>query len=307
MRTDNDSWDITESVGSTALFVAAARALEAQKTEPLAVDPYAEVFVRAVGGDWADVLDGKAPDNLLAGGPSEATGHGSDFGTYFVRFQGARTRYFDAYFAAATEAGIRQIVLLAAGLDSRAYRLAWPDGADIYEIDQPQVLEFKRAVLTERGEVPTARRHEIAIDLREDWQRALRAKGFDPSAPSAWLAEGLLMYLPAAAQEQLFSGIDSLACPGSRVAVEESLPMPAEVLELKRDEERARDEKNRYFSLIYNELHAPAGEYFADRDWATEVTVMAEYLESLGAPVPADAVEARAMLNSSRLVSGIKS
>ncbi|MDT7792764.1 MAG: hypothetical protein QOD59_2200, partial [Mycobacterium sp.] len=113
MRTENDTWDIKTSVGSTALFVAAARALEAQKPNPAAIDPYAEVFCRAAGGDWAAVLDGGAPDHPLK----------TEFGEYFVNFQAVRTRYFDNYFLAAAEAGVRQIVLLAAGLDSRAYRL----------------------------------------------------------------------------------------------------------------------------------------------------------------------------------------
>ena len=113
MRTENDTWDITTSVGSTALFVAAARALEAQKPDPVAVDPFAEIFCRAVGGQWADLLDGTAPDHALK----------SEFGADFVNFQGVRTKYFDTYFVKAAAAGVRQIVLLAAGLDSRAYRL----------------------------------------------------------------------------------------------------------------------------------------------------------------------------------------
>src|SRR5215218_2182529 len=133
VRTENDSWDIQTSVGSTALFVAAARALEAQKHNPAAVDPYAEVFCRAVGGEWADLLDGRAPEHPLR----------TEFGEHFVDFQGVRTRYFDTYFEAAAAAGVRQIVLLAAGLDSRAYRLPWPDGTVVFELDQPQVLEFK--------------------------------------------------------------------------------------------------------------------------------------------------------------------
>src|SRR6476620_1323214 len=118
MRTDNDTWDITSSVGATALFVAAARALEANKPNPLVVDPYAEIFCRAVGGDWADVLDGNAPENKLM----------SEFGGHFVNYQAARTNYFDDYFYAAADAGARQIVIPAAGLDSRAYRLAGRKG-----------------------------------------------------------------------------------------------------------------------------------------------------------------------------------
>ena len=146
MRTDNDTWDITSSVGATALFVAASRALEANKPNPLVVDPYAETFCRAVGGEWADVLDGKAPENKLM----------SEFGAHFVNYQAARTKYFDDYFYAAADAGARQIVIPAAGLDSRAYRLAWPEGTVVFELDQPQVLEFKKEVLTGSGDASTA-------------------------------------------------------------------------------------------------------------------------------------------------------
>ena len=153
MRSEGDTWDITTSVGSTALFVATARALEAQKPDPLAVDPYAELFCRAVGGPSADVLDGKVPDHPLKG---------ADFGEHFVNFQGARTRYFDHYFRRAADAGVRQVVILAAGLDSRAYRLEWPAATTIFELDRPQVLDFKREVLTGHGAQPNAERREIA-------------------------------------------------------------------------------------------------------------------------------------------------
>src|ERR1700722_8077561 len=105
MRSEGDTWDITTSVGSTALFVATARALEAQKPDPLVVDPFAEVFCRAVGGNAADVLDGKNPDHQLKS---------PDWGQHFVNFQGARTRYFDDYFRRAADAGARQVVILAA-------------------------------------------------------------------------------------------------------------------------------------------------------------------------------------------------
>lgn len=296
MRHDNDSWDITTSVGSTALFVAASRALEARKPDPLAVDPYAEMFCRAVGGDWADLVDGAAPDHLLH----------STFGEHFVDFQGARTRYFDAYFAAASAAGVRQIVLLAAGLDSRAYRLPWPDGTVVYELDQPQVLDFKRQVLADRGETPAADRREVAVDLRDDWIGALTAAGFDPHQPTAWLAEGLLMYLPAAAQEDLFAGIDTLSAPGSWTAVEESVPMPSEVFESKRQEERTAGEGDTYFTLVYNERHAPAEDWFAERGWIPDVTPLVDYLAEVGRPVPADDPEVTPMISAQRLVSATK-
>src|SRR6201996_3721490 len=82
VRTHDDNWDITTTVGATALLVATARALEAQKPEPLAVDQFAEVFCRTVGGPSADALDGKSPEHPLKS---------ADWGQHFVNFQGART------------------------------------------------------------------------------------------------------------------------------------------------------------------------------------------------------------------------
>ena len=296
MRTDNDTWDIKTSVGSTALFVAAARALEAQKTDPAAVDPYAEVFCRAVGGEWADLVDGKAPEHKLK----------TEFGERFVDFQGVRTRYFDTYFQAAAAAGVRQVVLLAAGLDSRGYRLDWPDGTVFFELDQPAVLEFKREVLERYGAVPTAERREIAVDLRNDWPQALRDNGFDPAKPSAWIAEGLLIYLPGSAQQQLFTGIDTLAAPGSHLAVEESVPMDAAAFEAAREHERASGEEDTFFSLVYNEQHQPAARFFGNRGWRADATPLTDYLSALGRPVPAPDTEAGSMTGTISLVSATK-
>jgi len=300
MRTDNDTWDITTSVGSTALFVAAARALEAQKPKPLSVDSYAEVFCRAAGGEWSDVLDGVEED-----GPTYARLR-SEFGGHFVSFQAARTKYFDAYFTAAADAGVRQIVLLAAGLDSRAYRLPWPDGTVVYELDQPRVLAFKREALNGHGDAPRAERREVAVDLRDDWPTALKASGFDPSRPSAWIAEGLLLYLPASAQRQLFDGIDALSSPGSWVAVEEGRPMPQAAFEAKQEEERASGADGTFFTLVYNEQHAPAADWFGARRWTGEATPLAGYLRELGRPVPEDDPDVAPMVGSISLVSATK-
>ena len=296
MRTENDSWDITTSVGATALFVAAARALEAQKPEPLAVDPYAEVFCRAIGGPWADLLDGKAPEHVL----------NSEWGVHFQHFQGARTRYFDNYFRVAADDGVRQVVILAAGLDSRGYRLHWPGGTVIYELDRPQVLDFKRQVLSQHGDRPTAERREIAIDLREDWPQALKDNGFDPGRPSAWLAEGLLIYLPADAQHQLFTGIDRLAAAGSHVALEEQTPMDAEAFRAKVAEEQragAADGRGPFFQLVYNEQAAPAARWFGERGWTAVATALPDYLHALGRPLPAPDSDALPMVSTTNLVS----
>ncbi len=303
MRTDNDNWDITTSVGSTALFVATARALEAQKPDPLVIDPFAEVFCRAVGGNVADVLDGKIPEHQLKT---------PDWGVHFVNFQGARTKYFDTYFRQAADAGVRQVVILAAGLDSRAYRLPWPDQTTIFELDRPQVLDFKREVLAEQGAKPNAERREVAIDLREDWPQALRDSGFDAAKPSAWIAEGLLIYLPAAAEEQLFTGIDALAAPASHVAVEDGAPMSSEDYAAAVEEERAavaeggEGGQRVFFQLVYNERHAPADQWFDEHGWTAEPTPLADYLREVGRPVPGPDIEAGPMVARNTLMRAVK-
>jgi methyltransferase (TIGR00027 family) len=300
MRSEGDTWDITTSVGSTALFVATARALEAQKPDPLVVDPYAEIFCRAVGGPAADVLDGKAPDHQLKT---------AEFGEHFVNFQGARTKYFDEYFRRAADAGVRQVVILAAGLDSRAYRLDWPAATTIFELDQPQVLDFKREVLSGQGAQPRAERREIAVDLRDDWPQALRDSGFDAAKPSAWIAEGLLIYLPASAQKQLFTGIDSLAGPGSHVAVEDGAPMKTDDYQAALEEERAATaagDGRVFFQLVYNEQHAPATEWLSNHGWNAVGTPLADYLRQVGRPVPGPDVEAGPMVARNTLVSAVR-
>nr|WP_240771812.1 SAM-dependent methyltransferase [Nocardia sp. CS682] len=274
VRTEGDTWDINTSVGSTALFVAAARALAARGPDPLAVDPLAEVFVRAAGPEWADLLDGKTTEHPLLD---------PDFGLPFQTFQAARTKYFDDYFAAAIAAGVRQIVILAAGLDARAYRLTWPNGTVVYELDRPQVLEFKRQTLAAHGDKPRADRREVPVDLREDWPTALREKGFDSAAPTAWLAEGLLPYLPATAVDQLFAAVDRTSAPGSRVAIEELDPLPDQAhTALLEDPDSAPHSWIDWAHLIYNEQRSDAVEWFAAHDWYATGITLADYLDSVG-------------------------
>lgn len=213
-RTDNDSWEITQSVGSTALGVAAARAAETESDNPLIRDPFARVFLDAVGdGMWSIYAD----PNLLAQA-SEIDPQVRARAQMLVDFMATRTAFFDEYFLRAAGSGVRQVVILAAGLDARAWRLPWPDGTVVYELDQPKVLEFKTATLDRHGATPTARLVNVPIDLRHDWPKALQEAGFDPGRPSAWSAEGLVRYLPAQAQDLLFERIDALSAPGSWLA-----------------------------------------------------------------------------------------
>ncbi|ORB62238.1 class I SAM-dependent methyltransferase [Mycolicibacterium tusciae] len=216
LRTHDDTWDIATSVGSTAVMVAAARAGETAKADPLIRDPYAEVLVAGVGPGVWDIVRNEEFAAKVAEADAEVAAIFEHMGNY----QAVRTHFFDACFTAAATAGIRQVVILASGLDSRAYRLDWPADTVVFEIDQPKVLEYKAARMAEHGVLPSAKRNAVAIDLRLDWPNALREAGFDADAPTAWLAEGLLMYLPAQAQDRLFEQITALSAAGSRVAAE---------------------------------------------------------------------------------------
>jgi len=204
VRRDGDTWDLASGVGATATAVATSRALATRAG--IIDDRWAEPLVRAVGeAHFLDILDSAAepPDQ-----------HRMTLG------MALRTRFFDDFLRDAAAAGIRQVVILAAGLDARAYRLAWPAATVVYDVDQPGVVAFKSSTLSALGAVPTADVRAVGIDLREDWPAALRAAGFDDTATTAWIAEGLLMYLPADAQDRLFDHITALSPAGSRLATE---------------------------------------------------------------------------------------
>lgn len=193
-------------------MVAAARALASRGPDPLLDDRFAEPLVRAVGHPFfTRMLDGEIPQED-AEMPM----------TFQQRREQmtVRTRFFDDFFGAATAAGISQAVILAAGLDARAYRLSWPEGAVVYEIDQPEVITFKSLTLAQIGAEPTVERRPVGIDLRDDWSKALCDNMFDTSEPTAWIAEGLLPYLPPEAQDRLLDNITALSAPGSRLATE---------------------------------------------------------------------------------------
>jgi methyltransferase (TIGR00027 family) len=208
-RTESDSWDLATSVGATATMVAAQRALAC--AAGLIDDPFAAPLVRAVG---IDVY------TRLVNGEIQAT-DGTEFDPdRMARGMGVRTRFYDQHFVDAAHSGIRQAVILAAGLDARAYRLPWPDGTVVYEVDMPNVIEFKTSTLSKLGAEPTAERRTVAVDLRDDWPAALQAAGFDPQAPAAWSAEGLLVYLPPEAQDGLFDNVTALSAAQSRLACE---------------------------------------------------------------------------------------
>jgi methyltransferase (TIGR00027 family) len=213
-RTDDDTWDLATSVGATATGVAVGRALASRGANPLIDDPFAEPLVRAVGVDFFTRLATGELD------PAEVDG-GAEWGmAEMAAMMAVRTKLIDDFFTDAAASGIRQAVILAAGLDARAYRLGWPAGTTVYEIDQPEVIEFKTRTLQDIGAIPTAQRRTVAIDLRQDWPSALRDAGFDAAQPTAWSAEGLLAFLPPEAQDRLLDNITGLSASGSRLVAE---------------------------------------------------------------------------------------
>jgi methyltransferase (TIGR00027 family) len=209
IRSESDSWDLATSVGATATMVAAQRALAS--AAGLIDDPFAAPLVRAVGIDvYTRLVNGEIP----------VTDDTEFDPARMARGMAVRTRFYDQFFVDATRSGIRQAVIVAAGLDVRAYRLPWPQGTVVYEVDLPNVIDFKTSTLSKQGAAPTAERRTVAVDLRDDWPAALEAAGFDPQAPSAWSAEGLVVYLPPEAQDALFDNITALSAPESQLASE---------------------------------------------------------------------------------------
>ncbi|MDJ1136087.1 SAM-dependent methyltransferase [Streptomyces iconiensis] len=199
-------------IGATALAVATGRALESRRPDALINDPYA-----------ADFLAAANPSTPLPASPEELRDHADapeEMWTLLTQYIGVRSRVFDDFLTGAARDGIRQVVILASGLDTRPFRLPWPDGVHCFELDQPLVLEFKLRVLREKGATAACAHTPLPFDLRDDWAGALEAAGFDSTLPTAWLAEGLLPYLTPEDEERLFKEIDRLSPSGSRIAVE---------------------------------------------------------------------------------------
>ncbi|ORA84501.1 class I SAM-dependent methyltransferase [Mycobacterium malmoense] len=267
-RTDRDRWDLATSVGATATMVAAQRALSTD--EKLIDDPYAAPLVRAVGIDvYVRLVNGQIP----VGGESEFDPQ------RMARGMACRTRFYDQFFLDATRGGIGQAVILASGLDARAYRLPWPAGTVVYEVDMPEVIEFKTLTLSDLGAEPTAERRTVAIDLRDDWATALQAAGFDPQAPAAWSAEGLLVYLPDAAQDALFDNITALSARGSRLAFEfvpDTAVFADEQWRAHHDRMSELGFEIDFNDLVYHGQRSHILDYLTWRGWKTSYQTVAE-------------------------------
>jgi len=282
LRTTGDSWAITELVGATALGVAAGRAVETGGPDPLIRDEFALILVSSAGPAWTRLADPQLA--WLDGDP-----HGQRVHRLGIDYQAVRTHFFDEYFENAVNTGIRQAVILAAGLDSRAYRLSWPADTAVYEIDQPKVLAYKTGVLESHGAVPAARRRPVPVDLRDDWPAALTAAGFDGTQPTAWLAEGLLPYLPSDAQDRLFEKFTALSAPGSQVAIELfAMNSRSNTQRWQRMRERLGLDVN-VAALTYHEPdRSDAAQWLADHGWQVHSVNNRQEMARLGRAVPED-------------------
>ncbi|MGN6337479.1 class I SAM-dependent methyltransferase [Mycobacterium sp.] len=285
-RTEGDSWDLASSVGATATMVAAARAVASQGPNPLLDDQLADPLVRAVGLEpFIRIMDGEVDfaDDPLMNRKTRA------------EQMTVRTRFFDDFFMTATKEGVRQAVILASGLDTRAYRLPWPAGTVVYEIDQPRVIAFKTNTLADFGAAPTAERRTVGVDLRDDWPTALRESGFDVTQPTAWSAEGLLPYLPSEAQDRLFDHIASLSAPGSRLATEH-VPDPDSFTDdrMQRITERWRRAGLNLDAgdLFYRGERSVVVDYLTEHGWEVTAHPVRELYAHNGFEFPDEVVEA---------------
>jgi methyltransferase (TIGR00027 family) len=294
-RSDADNWDVASSVGATATMVAAARAIASREPNALIDDPFAEPLVRAVGIEFFNrLLDGEISlSDAESGGAAQL----------MTTVMAVRTRFYDDFFTGSQ--GIRQAVILASGLDARAYRLQWPAGTVVYEIDQPKVIEFKTATMKSIGATPTAERRAVSIDLRDDWPAALRRNGFDETRPTAWSAEGLLVYLPPDAQDKLFDDITALSAPGSRLATEyhpdagASISQRAEAI---RDRWRKHGFDLNLADLFYPGDRNPVVEYLTDHGWQVTARTRPEEFAAYGLEFP-DSAEHGSMRNSLAVIA----
>ena len=187
------SYDTNTTLGLTACWTASVRAQETQREDRLFADPWAEALAGAVGAAW------------IAGRPANS-----------VIPIVLRTRFFDDFLQRCMhEYNMRQIVMLAAGLDTRAYRLAWPPGTTLYELDRAVVLQGKQHILDQAGAQPACQRHAVSADLATAWRADLLGAGFEPGVPTGWLLEGFLFYVPNALITHVLDEVSDLAAPGS--------------------------------------------------------------------------------------------
>lgn len=275
VREDGDTWDLATGVGMTATFGAVARAVGTNKG--LLDDPFAKPLVQAAGVDFfIRVIE---DDRYATDGGDDPTMTG------MINVLAVHGRFLDELLTSAARAGIRQVVNLGCGLDTRAYRLWWPPGMRFYEIDRSKVVDFKEGVLHQVGAKLTAHRYALGVDLRGDWLTALRRVGFDPAQRTVWVAENLLVgYLPPDAQDRLLRDITSMSAAGSWFAADH-LPWTPEQLEEGRaflDGWRQQGLDIDLTKITYEAEFRSVSEYLAAHGWQTTDRTLVDLLTATG-------------------------
>ncbi len=253
-------------VGRTAVWVAGLRATETARPDRLFDDPFAAAFVEAFAAATGDV-----PGSV--GVPTGAS-----------EFLAIRARFYDDQARAATASGARQVVLLAAGLDCRAFRLDWPDGTRVFELDLPEMFAFKEPVLASVGAMARCVRTVVPVDLREPWADPLVAAGFDPGAATGWLAEGLLPYLRRTEAERLLGTVTGLAARGSRAVVDYLEASAADRPAMRATSDAVRGMGADLLTTVDN---TPA-DWLAAHGWRTEQFRVPALGEGYGRPLPTE-------------------
>jgi methyltransferase (TIGR00027 family) len=241
------------------------RAEESNRPDRLFDDPYARAFVAA------------APGAL----PEWDASAGGDFMARVLHSAVVRTRFYDDFLMDACVRGCHQVVLLAAGLDSRAFRLPWPNGVHLWEVDLPDVLAFKDQVLTDAGAVPRCRRSVLAVDLREEWPARLAEVGFRPAQPTAWLLEGVLVYLTASEAAGVLADVGGLSVPGSRLACEDQ-----DVDVRSRANESAMPRLSRFTGMWKGGLGRNTPAWLTERGWQVQLNDRDTVADGFGRPAP---------------------
>ncbi|MFT2018930.1 SAM-dependent methyltransferase [Streptomyces sp. 796.1] len=254
-------------LAETSLWVAFLRELEQRRTDRLFDDPYARVFLDSAGGAgtfWTETPTATASD---------------DFRELMAEQVAVRTAALDAALLTAVRAGRSQVVLLACGMDARAYRLDWPTGTRVFQVDFAPVLEFRTQALHATGASPRCTLVDVAADLREDWGATLRAAGFDPTARTAWLAEGLLYGLPSVAADGLLDAIGELSAPGSTLELDHG-----------EDGERLRAARTaistEFTDLWHGGPRTDLDTWFRQHGWAPELRDIGLVAADYGRPTP---------------------
>lgn len=281
-RSEHDTWDTATGVGATATGTAAVRAVFSRQPDALVVDPFASALVERAGiEEFAALSIGKVEPSAVFG----------DMANLLVEGMAIRTKSHDEYLLDRTAHGFRQVVMLASGLDTRAYRLNWPAGTTVFDLDQQSVIEFKTATLADLNVRPTCAHHRpVSADLRYGWPAALTAAGFDTQQPTLWFVEGLLPYLLPPAQDALLDNITTMSARGSAMLVENlSSGHTSEHNRFRTDLNEVSKKQNFDIgSLMYDGDRHETSDYLQTLGWTTALVGSRAIYEEAGRALPVE-------------------